>query len=287
MPLIKSKSKKAFSKNVEAEMSAGKPQPQALAIAYSVKRKAPKKMAEGGVISAKSEKRPMPDDRHDDAAMVSRNSGDKAPAKGDNARQDNISSQSKSVKRIQPMKHPKMAASPIIKARRMDEMDQAQDESRPNIEQEHHDSEEIDDQSIRQAQDLSHQEHPMDDMDQFNHVADDDVIEHAASIASAIMAKRRKFAEGGSVGEVNGADSIYSDDSDQADLSRNAEEDANMEDRSSFDALRKENYSESEGLRQLDYDDANLKGQEADDDHDQSIVSAIRRKMKSKSPITR
>ncbi len=48
MPLIKSKSDKAFSKNVETEMKSGKPQDQSLAIAYSVKRKAKKKMAEGG-----------------------------------------------------------------------------------------------------------------------------------------------------------------------------------------------------------------------------------------------
>lgn len=40
MPLKKSKSKKAFSSNVKAEMKAGKPQKQAVAIAYSVKRKA-------------------------------------------------------------------------------------------------------------------------------------------------------------------------------------------------------------------------------------------------------
>lgn len=40
MPLKKSKSKKAFSENVKAEMDAGRPQKQALAIAYSVKRKA-------------------------------------------------------------------------------------------------------------------------------------------------------------------------------------------------------------------------------------------------------
>jgi len=50
MPLVKSKSKKAFSKNVEIEMNAGKPQKQAVAIAYSVKRSAGKK--DGG--SAKS-----------------------------------------------------------------------------------------------------------------------------------------------------------------------------------------------------------------------------------------
>ncbi len=39
MPLVKSSSKKAFSKNVSAEMHAGKPQKQAVAVAYSVKRK--------------------------------------------------------------------------------------------------------------------------------------------------------------------------------------------------------------------------------------------------------
>ena len=38
MPLIKSKSKAAFSKNVKAEIAAGKPPKQAVAIAYSTKR---------------------------------------------------------------------------------------------------------------------------------------------------------------------------------------------------------------------------------------------------------
>lgn len=40
MPLIKSKSKKAFEHNVKAELNAGKPKKQAVAIAYSVQRKA-------------------------------------------------------------------------------------------------------------------------------------------------------------------------------------------------------------------------------------------------------
>jgi hypothetical protein len=40
MPLIKSASKAAFSHNVEKEMEAGRPQKQAVAIAYSVKRSA-------------------------------------------------------------------------------------------------------------------------------------------------------------------------------------------------------------------------------------------------------
>ncbi len=40
MPLVKSPSKEAFRKNVKAEVKAGKPVKQALAIAYSVKRAA-------------------------------------------------------------------------------------------------------------------------------------------------------------------------------------------------------------------------------------------------------
>ena len=40
MPLIKSKSSKAFGENVKAEMKAGKPQKQAVAIAYAEKKAA-------------------------------------------------------------------------------------------------------------------------------------------------------------------------------------------------------------------------------------------------------
>ena len=43
MPLVKSTSRNAFRKNVKAEIKAGKPQKQAVAIAYSVKREAAKK----------------------------------------------------------------------------------------------------------------------------------------------------------------------------------------------------------------------------------------------------
>ena len=49
MPLIHGKSKKAFSENVATEMEHGKPQKQALAIAYDVMRKAGHKMAKGGM----------------------------------------------------------------------------------------------------------------------------------------------------------------------------------------------------------------------------------------------
>ncbi|UOF77657.1 hypothetical protein [Caudoviricetes sp.] len=51
MPLVKSSSKNAMRKNIKAEMKAGKPQKQAVAIAYSVKRAAAKK---GGMKKGKS-----------------------------------------------------------------------------------------------------------------------------------------------------------------------------------------------------------------------------------------
>ena len=44
MPLVKSKTPEAFRKNVKAEVQAGKPMKQAVAIAYSVKREAQKPM---------------------------------------------------------------------------------------------------------------------------------------------------------------------------------------------------------------------------------------------------
>ena len=50
MPLTKSKSSKAFQANVKAEIAAGKPQKQAVAIAYDVQRRA--KKADGGGLYA-------------------------------------------------------------------------------------------------------------------------------------------------------------------------------------------------------------------------------------------
>lgn len=44
MPLIKSKSDKAFKENIKKEVHAGKPIKQAVAIAYSQKREIAKKM---------------------------------------------------------------------------------------------------------------------------------------------------------------------------------------------------------------------------------------------------
>lgn len=102
-------------------------------------------------------------------------------------------------------------------------------------------------------------------------------VEHAASLVAAVMAKRR-MAKGG---EILSEDDIDVSDSEQVDLSENAEEEANMLDRLNFNALRKEVYAESDALDEMDQPrDSNLKGHDMDDENDKSIVSAVRRKMK-------
>ena len=58
MPLIKSKSDKAFKKNISAEVKAGKPVKQAVAIAYSVKRAAKKDGGDFRLSVTKGEKLP-------------------------------------------------------------------------------------------------------------------------------------------------------------------------------------------------------------------------------------
>ena len=45
MPLVKSKSEKAFTQNIRTEVKAGKPVKQAVAIAYATKRAATAKAA--------------------------------------------------------------------------------------------------------------------------------------------------------------------------------------------------------------------------------------------------
>jgi hypothetical protein len=56
MPLIKSKSPKAFESNLNAELAAGKPKKQALAIAYNVQRHAKKAGGLYANINAKRER---------------------------------------------------------------------------------------------------------------------------------------------------------------------------------------------------------------------------------------
>jgi hypothetical protein len=166
-----------------------------------------------------------------------------------------------------------------------------------------HDAEENEDGSPRAVDEyMAYDKHrEMDDQPM-----SEEEIEHHADIASAIMARRKSemdgadsdsdiedemyMAEGGGIKSKGSWDTH--EDADQADLSRNADEDANEEDQMSFGALRKENYSETPGLDELDspMDSAQHgDGPEHDEenDHDSDMISRIMAKMKKRSPITR
>lgn len=323
------RSKKAFSKNIETEMESGKPKDQSLAIAYSVKRKAKKKYAAGGPVSAaQEEKRPMPEQRADDSKMVSQNDHKKSNGQDNWLDQPTkAQAQMNNGRAVKPIKHPSMTQSPVFKTKLRDQEDDLEmsadpgpydeqppqdaneeeaDKSGPSVPALHmkrmaeggminddvsmHESEEDGEEHPAGLESDNDEMAPAKDEYMASRFADggevqEEEIEHAASIAAAIMA-RRKFARGGA---ILSEDSMETSDDDQADLSRNAEEDANMEDKASFDALRKENYSESPALRQANNPkDAAMHGDEEEmESHDKhDMVSSIRRKMK-KSPITR
>lgn len=140
-----------------------------------------------------------------------------------------------------------------------------------------------------QPDDMNPADHPYASDRSDDQPDDESQLMHEASIAAAIMAKRRRMARGGA---ILSEDSMETTDDDQADLTRNAEEDANMEDKASFDALRKENYDEEDALRQADSprDSAQRADEEESDSenrHDRSLVGKIRSNMKKRSPISR
>jgi hypothetical protein len=157
MPLIKGKSKKAMSENIETEMHAGKPQKQAIAIAYATRKAAmkPKKKASGGtvesgsrdmnyadggllgkddVVSASNEKRPMPKNRYNDSKNISQNSGDK-PLRDSDWTDTPTERQAKANDirgRTQKIKHPSMVKSDVLQVRLRDEEDDLQDSAGTN-----------------------------------------------------------------------------------------------------------------------------------------------------------
>lgn len=406
MPLMRSKSKKAFEHNVETEMKHGKPQDQSLAIAYSVKRKPKKKMAEGGDMSkstasnpssrmdsgfgkvimkakggeindsAKTERRPMPDERDNDSKSVSRNSSKKVPGQDSWTDQPTVTqAQSNNGRRVMPIKRPKMVPTDTFSTRLYNKEGDLEDSASPgpygaqppreddeegpdrqgpevsDMEREHSNHRKpyakggkVDMQPADNHEELMERDEESDLMDDASPSEDEGAMdahskdemdadsqnpnpldmeeehsngrkpyakggmahemdeqpedemeeEHHASVADAVMARLDRLerlvsgspdmdeavmaADGG----ILSHDSIYSDDSDQVDLSRNADEDANEEDQTSFNALRKENYSESEGLDQLDQPrDSNLKGDDREDSMENKLdtVDSIMRKM--------
>jgi hypothetical protein len=276
MPLIKSKSKSALSHNIMAEEQAGKPKAQSLAIALSVKDKAKKKMAQGGIVSAKEEFRPMPGNEPSMAkasppSFVSEKRP-MAPARP----------------KMEPLSRPKIASSGAFKVRDMADLMKLDHE-------EDHSIEDLPPEAPAEieAEEAELEKHPMTSMgindkskphsknlmmaeggevsDEMDQPEEEEAIEHAASIAAAIMAKRaakKMMAEGGMV-ELDG----HEDESELNDQNK---------------AALKENYDEGmEGADDPMESNEHSPEHAEEDVDDSDIVAAIRRKMKMKSMMTK
>lgn len=301
MPLIKGKSQKAFKHNIEAEMDAGKPQKQALAIAYNVKRKnSKKKMAKGGSvdISAAVEKRPMPDDANNSEDMLM---GKKPEANAVMDKSHNFAEQGRANidDAVTPeemdmiRKHRKMMAeggeirSFDRESMSMNSADAAHtSESSDMIRgmKMRHEQElraasgmpSADDSSER-SESMLEKKLPKDEYSKKGiinyarggevspHEAEEEM--HHASLTAAVMAKRKKMADGG---EVDLQDN-------------NGNEWLNREDDMSFEAGRKKTYYDNDQLDDQPMDsNEHAEDLEDEDDHGKPMIKSIRSKMKSK-----
>jgi len=109
---------------MEAEMAAGKPMKQSLAIALDMQRRAPKKkMAEGGMAKdqAKSKPRPTPTEVAKDKPQIVHNEAKQSVSKQPNFKAEMKPSADSRPKMV-PMAKPKIAMSGAFKVRDMDDV---------------------------------------------------------------------------------------------------------------------------------------------------------------------
>lgn len=299
MPLIQGASKKARQKNIETEMEAN-PAPadrkQNLAIAYAVQKKnRRKKMAQGGLVEANTEKRPMPDQSKPNKRPGASKEMPSATREQMTTENDARDSLDETMLRGAATQHGQEISDDTSEPEGMTDINKARSDRNMNMmadggqikrKQElmdsfsshelraHADEKDARSQSmLNQSLDMSkntetaRQAHmsPGNSQPQREAMAPD---EDYASIADAIIAKKRKakmMAAGGMV-----------------DLEANSEEDPNNEDQMSFEANGKEQYD----LDQLSSqpEDSNETGDEREDDaeNQHDMVSSIRKKMKKR-----
>ena len=182
MPLVHGKSKKAFEKNVKVEESnTGKEhRAQNLAIAYSVQRKAKKKMAAGGFVK---------DDQSKEESMKSESPAMKSLG---SSSIHNFSKDDGSKKLDR-------------KSLTQESMDTESEHSKPEA-MDHEDDDRLLDQSMaEESPEMGHHyaDHETDDQEKSESIESESPPhdEHYASIADAIMAKAKskRFADGGMV----------------------------------------------------------------------------------------
>ena len=242
MPLIKSPSKQAMSKNIATEMDAGKPQKQSIAIAYSVGRRAAKKkkMAEGGEINFHDERRVSEDEQEARGKrMLDDESLSHSPEL--DARDEHHVTEDDSDEREMHI----MDAKPRSHAAELS----ATEEHRVGEDDE--DSMEMD------------MMHTKNQTDSYSKAG---IINYARGGIAEAIRRKKMYADGG---EVDLQDS-------------NGDEHLNLEDQLSFDAARKKTYYDDSQLDSQPMDSNEHGDELSDEDMNGSpMINEIRRRMKS------
>lgn len=250
MPLIKSGSKKSVGKNIKTEMEHGKPQKQAIAIALSVQRKnKQKKMAQGGVLSAKDEKRPMPENEYND---------------------------SKENSRAHSSKMEQLSAANEVRPSHDQEFNDKKSASKVHLRQDGPQAGNWKNDFMRGIDDADTPEEFMMMMSRGGHIPSPDmesmhdidlpVIDEDDHDMIAELMYRRHMADGGEV-----------------DLDLNAEEQPNFYYKRNEDEVLKENYDEDmDDMSQPEDSNEHADERESDEENEHDDVENIRRRMKSR-----
>lgn len=247
MSFMKSGSKKAIGKNIEVEMDHGKPRDQSLAIALSVQRKHKrKKMADGGLLSAKDEKRPMPDSEFHDEAETS---------KVHASTKEQLSAANESRPSLEEKHNDSKSASKIHTRQDGPQSLNWKNDFMKGID----DAKTPEEFMMMMAQGgyVSPQDEPMESMNVYE---DDD---QGLDMVSDIMSRKR-MADGGEV-----------------DLDLNAEEQPNSFYERNEDAVLKENYdSDMDGLSQPEDSNEHADSHESDAENEHDDIDQIRKRMR-------
>lgn len=244
-----------------------------LGMAYAIKKKNAKKMASGGVVneSAKTEHRPMPDERDKDSKMVDRNGGNKTSK--DDSWSSDVTVRQAQKPSLTRLSQPKIVGSDAFSVRNRDQRDENNDQIDSFY------PESAAQPRKRYDEYGANRQGPLTPSLKMKMMAEggsieeeEEEIEHAASIASAIMArdKRKMMAEGG-----------------QVDIESNGQEDSNQFHERSEAALKENLDSDLMDVSQPD--DSNEHGRSLSDEdvHNMSKIERIMARMSRRSPITR
>ena len=234
-----------------------------LAMAYAVKTRTGKKMAEGGPVSVKAEKLPSTQERNEDSKEIGRNEGKKPLRNSDmTSRPDKASLKGL---RTTPIKHPASVPSSVFSTRLRSQEDDLLESKRPNDgpqEEPPHEDNEMDahkkgpsDPALKMkmmakggminekesldkaAQDMEHDSarleseddsmgEPASDYDAGEMQPEHEDEEHHGSIAEAIMGRKAKMmAEGGVIEDPNKEHAETYDHDDEEVLKENLDED--------------------------------------------------------------